>query len=252
MPSMPPPLLTTIGPYAVQGLLGQGGIATVYRAVDPTLQRPVALKLLSPSAAAMPGYADRFRQEARILAQLRHPNIVQVYDLGEHEGAPYMVQELLPGSTLEQRLHDLAAQERRLPADEVIAIIGQLAAALDAAHALGIIHRDVKPANAIWNAAGSLVLTDFGIAKQTLGDAMQTQAGLVIGTPAYLSPEQAQGRALTPASDVYALGARSTNSWRAWFRSPATRRCGSRSITSSRRHPTCRQPAPTCRWLSPR
>jgi serine/threonine protein kinase len=199
-------LPAAIGPYQVEGLLGQGGMARVYRALDPTLQRPVAIKLLTPTAAAVPGYADRFLQEARILAQLRHPNIVQVYDFGTHAGTPYMVQELLPGPTLEQQLRELAAQRQRLDADAVTSIIRQLAAALDAAYALGVIHRDVKPGNAIWNAAGSLVLTDFGIAKQTLGDVNQTQTGIVIGTPAYLSPEQAQGQPLTPASDVYALG----------------------------------------------
>src|SRR5262249_59901067 len=108
--------------------------------------------------------------------------------------------------TLEQQLRDLAALGDRLRREDVLAIVAQLGGALDAAHAAGIIHRDVKPANAIWNAAGALVLTDFGIAKNTLANANQTQTGIVIGTPNYISPEQARGLAPTPASDIYSLG----------------------------------------------
>src|SRR5215211_3790394 len=119
-------------------------MANVYRAIDMNLQRAVALKVLSHAAAAQPGFADRFRQEARLIASLRHPNIVQVYDFGEQDGLSYMVQELLPGPTLEQRLRELAAHGERLERAEVLGIVQQLAAALDAAHAAGVIHRDVK------------------------------------------------------------------------------------------------------------
>ena len=179
-------------------------MASVYRGFDRNLRRPVAIKVLS-DLATQPDFAARFRQEARLIAGLRHPNIVQVYDFGEHDGLIYMVQELLPGPTLQQWLRDLAARGARPTRDEVLTIVGQLAGALDAAHAAGIIHRDVKPANAIWNAAGALVLTDFGIAKNIqLPDL--TQTGLVIGTPDYLSPEQAKGLPLTPSSDIYSLG----------------------------------------------
>lgn len=204
--SAPDLIGSTLGGYGVQALLGSGGMASVYRGFDPNLQRPVAIKVLSSAAAAIPGFAERFQQEARLIANLRHPNIVQVHDFGEENGLTYMVQELLPGPTLEQYMADLAARGTPLPPAKVVKIISQLADALDAAHAAGVIHRDVKPGNALWNAAGALVLTDFGIAKNIIAPNNQTQAGLVMGTPAYMSPEQAQGLTLTPASDIYALG----------------------------------------------
>jgi serine/threonine-protein kinase len=197
---------TILGGYEIRALLGSGGMASVYRGFDPNLQRPVAIKVLASAAAAIPGFAERFRQEARLIANLRHPHIVQVYDFGEQQGLTYMVQELLPGPTLEQYMADLAARGTPLPPAKVVKIISQLASALDAAHAAGVIHRDVKPGNALWNATGALVLTDFGIAKNIITPNNQTQAGLVMGTPAYMSPEQAQGLTLTPASDIYALG----------------------------------------------
>ncbi|MFO7171202.1 MAG: serine/threonine-protein kinase, partial [Chloroflexota bacterium] len=154
-----------LGDYEIQDVLGSGGMATVYRGFDHTLQRPVAIKVLSEAAAAQPGLVERFRQEARLIARLRHPHIVQVYAFGQVDQVVYMVQELLPGPTLATRLQELAAQGQPMPRQEILAVIGQLAAALDAAHAAGIIHRDVKPSNAMWNAAGELALTDFGIAK---------------------------------------------------------------------------------------
>src|SRR5258706_12589886 len=195
-----------LGNYAIQALLGSGGMASVYRGFDGNLRRAVAIKVLSEAAAAQPGLAARFRQEAQIIAGLHHPHIVKVYDFGEQEGLTYMVQELLPGPALDQRLLDMAARGERMAREEVLEIIRQLAGALDAAHAAGIIHRDVKPANAIWNASGALTLTDFGIAKNTLSDAGHTQVGMVIGTPNYISPEQARSLPLTPASDIYSLG----------------------------------------------
>lgn len=196
----------TIGNYEIQALIGSGGMATVYRGFDHNLGRAVAIKVVSEEARARPEFIDRFRQEARIIASLRHPHIVQVYDFGLHNGMPYMVQELLPGPTLEQRMLEAVRSGRPLPSDEIVAIMRQLASALDAAHAAGVIHRDVKPANAMWNAAGLLVLTDFGIARNTLAPSGQTQVGLVLGTPGYLSPEQAQGLPVTPVSDIYSLG----------------------------------------------
>jgi len=195
-----------LGAYQVQALVGQGGMSSVYRGFDERLRRAVAVKVLSEAVAAQPGFVARFQQEARLIASLRHPHIVQIYDFGEQDGLTYMVQELLPGPTLEQRLRELRSHGEAFARQEILTITAQLASALDAAHAAGIIHRDVKPGNAIWNAAGALVLTDFGVAKNTLDAANQTQAGMVFGTPIYISPEQAQGLPPTPASDIYALG----------------------------------------------
>lgn len=198
---------TRFGNYEIQGLLGSGGMSYVYRGFDHNLQRQVAIKVLTNAVAAQPGFVDRFRQEARLIASLRHPHIVQIYDLGSEHGYTYMVQELLPGPTLEKRLHDLSVQGSKLDRHAIVTIASQLASALDGAHKAGIIHRDVKPSNIMWNAAGVLVLTDFGIAKNTLSSSSQTQTGMVIGTPNYLAPEQAQGLTkLTPASDIYAFG----------------------------------------------
>ncbi len=199
---------TTLGAYEIQALLGSGGMATVYQGFDQNLHRSVAVKVLSAALAADSSYVDRFRQEARLIANLRHPHIAQVYAFGEHAGAPYMVQELLPGPTLEQRLKDLAVRGERMPQPEVLATITQLAGALDTAHAVGVIHRDVKPSNALYNALGQIVLTDFGIARSA-ADASRTAtaAGIVMGTPGYVAPEQAISSAsLTPACDIYALG----------------------------------------------
>jgi serine/threonine protein kinase len=195
-----------LGNYDILSLLGSGGMASVYRGFDRNLRRTVAIKVLSEAAAMQPGLVARFRQEAQLIAGLHHPHIVKIYDFGEQDGLIYMVQELLPGPALDQRLRDMAAGGEQMAREEVLEIIRQLAGALDAAHAAGIIHRDVKPANAIWNDLGALTLTDFGIAKNTFGNAGHTQVGMVIGTPNYLSPEQARSLPLTPASDIYSLG----------------------------------------------
>jgi serine/threonine-protein kinase len=164
---------TTLDAYEIQALLGSGGMATVYRGFDVNLHRSVAVKVLSTTLAADSSYVDRFRQEARLIASLRHPHIAQVYAFGEHAGAPYMIQELLPGPTLEQRLKDLAERHEHMPQQDVITTITQLASALDAAHAISVIHRDVKPSNALYNAEGRIVLTDFGIARSA-ADARRT------------------------------------------------------------------------------
>jgi hypothetical protein len=139
--SVPPSLIgTTIGAYEIQALLGSGGMATVYCGFDVNLHRAVAVKVLSTTLAADSSYVDLFRQEARLVASLRHPHIAQVYAFGEHTGAPYMIQELLPGPTLEQRIKDLADRHEHMPQQVVIATVTQLASALDAAHAIGVIH----------------------------------------------------------------------------------------------------------------
>ena len=181
-------------------------MATVYQGFDTQLQRPVAVKVLSAALAANPEDVQRFRREAQLIASLRHPNVAQIFAYGEEHGLPYMVQEFLPGATLEQRLNELLSAGRFMPRSELLATVAQLAAALDAAHAIGVIHRDVKPSNAIANAAGELVLTDFGIARSS-GDTNLTSPGVLLGTPNYVAPEQATTNSgLTIAVDVYALG----------------------------------------------
>jgi hypothetical protein len=197
--------ISRIGEYEIQSLLGRGGMSAVYRGFDTKLQRPVAIKILSDIGDQAEG-AGRFRQEALLLASLRHPHIVQVYDFGECAGVPYIVQELLPGPTLEAHLADLRQRGEQVGRDEVFAVVRAMAAALDAAHAAGILHRDVKPANMIRNSAGALVLADFGIARYEHDEHRYTRTGVVVGTPTYLAPEQAQGLPLTPASDIYSLG----------------------------------------------
>ena len=192
--------------YLIKALIGRGGMAAVYLAEDTNLGREVALKVLDQQTLVQSETIDRFRREARTVASLRHPNIVQIYDFGEHEGTLYMVQELLVGPSLEMRLLDLHQRQQRMPLAEIATLIEQIATALDAAHAAGVIHRDVKPGNVLWNSVGQAVLTDFGIARASQDQQNLTQVGLVIGTPTYLSPEQAQSQPPSPASDIYALG----------------------------------------------
>jgi serine/threonine-protein kinase len=180
-------------------------MSTVYQGFDTKLQRPVAIKVLADAVAHQPDCVARFHQEARLLAGLRHPHIVLIYDYGEDQGAVYMVQELLPGPTLEQRIAELKQRDAMLSRDEIIAVARQIGSALDAAHAAGIIHRDVKPSNILWNTSGDLVLADFGVAK-VLEEERLTKTGIVLGTPIYLSPEQAQGWPLGSSSDIYSFG----------------------------------------------
>lgn len=194
---------TRLGPYELRALLGSGGMGSVYRGYDPALDREVAIKVIG-GAAMLPDALARFRREARLAAALRHPNIVHVYSFGEAGGRLYMVQELLPGPSLA----DVLRRNRRpMPPARVRALVGQLASALDYAHAQGVVHRDVKPGNALFNAAGSLVLTDFGLARDARLHQAATGAGLVMGTPGYIAPEQAVGSGgVTKGADIYALG----------------------------------------------
>jgi eukaryotic-like serine/threonine-protein kinase len=196
-----------LGRYELRALVGAGGMARVYSAFDPILRRDVALKVLHSFAQQQADFAGRFRREAQILASLRHPNIVQVYDYGEQDGLSFIVQQLQSGPTLEQELAALAAHGCLMERTSVEQVLMQLADALDYAHSRKLIHRDLKPSNIIRNERGDVVVTDFGIAKALSTALTKTQTGWVLGTPAYLSPEQARGSpSLSAASDIYTLG----------------------------------------------
>jgi len=180
---------------------GRGGMAVVYRAYDNILQRTVALKVLLPHLAANTEFTRRFEREAITAANLRHPNIVIIYDVGSHESFQYIVMEYLDGPTL----HEEIQTKGSLPIDRVMPIIGQLAGALDYAHQQGLVHRDVKPANIIVGARDHITLTDFGLVKAA-HMAKITGEGMASGTLKYMSPEQAMGKELDGRSDVYSLG----------------------------------------------
>ncbi|MCL4868510.1 MAG: protein kinase [Anaerolineae bacterium] len=191
-----------INHYQIVGPIGQGGMATVYRAYDPRFKREVAIKLLPHALMHDPTFRARFEREAQTIASLEHPAIVPVYDYGEAEGQPFLVMRLMTGGSLSDRL---AAGP--LPMTEVARIFKRLAPALDAAHKQGIIHRDLKPGNILFDQWDEPYLADFGIAKLTEGDdSPLTATGGTVGTPAYMSPEQVQGNQLDGRSDVYALG----------------------------------------------
>src|SRR5581483_751476 len=188
------------GRYVLGEELGQGADATVYRAQDLRLDRTVAIKLLRPELQADPTFVARFEREARSVALLEHPSIVRVHEYGTALGTHYLVMDYVAGGDLRARLRGGA-----LPVDDALGIASDVAAALGAAHAAGIIHRDVKPANILLHGDGHAKVTDFGIAKMLDVPALTATAAL-LGTPHYLAPEQASGDGVTPASDVYALG----------------------------------------------
>lgn len=194
-----------LGRYTITELLGRGGMAAVYRATDSVLQRDVALKILHPQYSDDQSLATRFMREAVTAAALDHPNIVPVYDVGEHDGMAYIAMKLLSGETLQDRL------QRTGPLDvaELCQILAPVAAALDYAHSRGVIHRDIKPGNIFLGQAAAgppqVMLTDFGIAKR-LDTPGLTSTGSLIGTPDYMAPEQIAGRAIDARTDVYALG----------------------------------------------
>src|SRR5919199_2058879 len=182
--------------YHLERRLATGGMGEVWAARDLELGRPVALKLLG--AEADPA---RFEREAHAAAALSHPNVTQLFDYGAWRGRPYMVLELVPGGTLEDRLHP----GRALPDADTERISREVAAGLAHAHSRGLVHRDLKPANVLFDADGRAKIADFGIARMG-GDGTLTEAGTLLGTAAYISPEQAAGEAATAASDVYSFG----------------------------------------------
>jgi predicted Ser/Thr protein kinase len=190
----------SLGRYRLEELLGQGGMAEVHRATDTKLARTVAVKVILATHAIKGEFLERFLREARMVASLEHPNILPVYDFGEDNGVPFLVMPYLPGGTLRERLKAGAT-----PPALASAWIVELADALDAAHAAGVLHRDVKPANVLVGRNDRLFLADFGIAKMLESQSGLTATGVVVGTPIYMAPEQALGRPATPATDRYAL-----------------------------------------------
>src|SRR5438309_5119976 len=191
------------GRYRLEGRLGFGGMSTVHLALDMRLERPVAVKLLAEHLAEDPSFVSRFQREAQAAARLVHPNIGQVFDSGQHEltGKYFSVMEYIEGSSCAEILRD----DGWVEVDEAIAIIEQACEGLHYAHRHGVVHRDVKPGNLLRAREGEVKLADFGIAKATEHSSI-TQVGSVLGTVAYLAPEQARGEEAGPSADMYALG----------------------------------------------
>lgn len=195
-----------IGQYKILSKIGRGGMAEVYQGLHETLQRHVAIKLVGRHLQSDPAVTERFLREARAVATLRHPNIVQIYDFGRYEGGHYMVMEYVDGTDLRSEIDRRFKAGEEFTPEEVVDIAAQIAAALDYAHSEGVIHRDVKPGNVLLNTKGDVILGDFGLAMLR-NRVSQATLGHTFGTPEYIAPEQAlDSRAATPQSDIYALG----------------------------------------------
>ena len=199
---------TSFGPYRIDALVGAGGMGQVYSATDTRLHRTVAIKVLMPDLSADPASGARFEREAQLLAYLNHPNISAIYGVEAVDGVQALVLEFVEGSTLAERI----TRVRRLPLTEALGLARQIASALEAAHARGIVHRDLKPSNIKVTPAGTVKVLDFGIARMTGADARlrtmtgDTRTGVILGTPAYMSPEQARGQTADKRSDIWAFG----------------------------------------------
>lgn len=189
-----------IGRYRIDARIGEGGMGVVYRGTQVTLDRAVAIKMLAAHAADAEN-RERFRREALTLARLDHPNIVRIHDVEEEEGSSFIVMEFVGGGSL----GDLLGSAGALPPSRAVSIVAPVLSALQAAHLAGVVHRDIKPDNILFTDSGQPKLTDFGIAHMR-GGASRTRTGVMMGTPYYMSPEQALGRPVTPAADLYAVG----------------------------------------------
>ncbi|HYY77345.1 MAG TPA: protein kinase [Gaiellaceae bacterium] len=189
------------GRYRVERELGHGGMASVFLAHDEELDRPVAVKVLAAHLASEPGLYERFVREARMAASFSHPNVVQVFDAGEEDDRPYIVMEYVPGRTMADELRSSG----KLDTARVVDIALQVCGGLELAHSSGLVHRDVKPQNLLLRDDGTVKIADFGIARAVEATNL-TQIGSILGTAAYLSPEQAEGEPVTAAADIYSLG----------------------------------------------
>jgi len=196
--------MTTLGKYELHEELGRGGFGTVYRAVDTTLGREVALKVLHPQLTVDPDFLEKFRNEARVIASLDSPNIVTIYEMGEADGRVFIAMRYMAGGSLKDKL----AREGKLSFEETLHIMKQVCAGLDKAHQKGLVHRDIKPANILFDEDGNAVVSDFGLAKaieKSSSTATSSTGG--VGTPSYRSPELWEGKPpASPASDIYSLG----------------------------------------------
>ena len=191
-----------VGPYRIVEQLGQGGMATVYKAFHAALDRYVALKALHPAFGEDPNFEARFQREARLVAKLEHPHIVPVYDYAEHEGRPYLVMKFIEGDTLKARL-----QKGPLTSAEITRIVDSVGSALAYAHQQGILHRDIKPSNVLIGTDGTMWLADFGLARIAQSPESTLSSDMIMGTPQYISPEQAMGdKKLDEGTDIYSFG----------------------------------------------
>ena len=195
----------TIGRYRITEHLGRGGMAEVYKAYQPSLDRNVAIKVMHAFLADEKEFLSRFEREAKVVATLRHPNIVQVYDFDVENGMYYMVMEFIEGETLKRRLQDLEEKSEWVPLEDSVRIVLAVGSALKYAHEHGMVHRDVKPANVMITTDGQVILTDFGIAKIVSASNL-TASGAMVGTPSYMAPEQGMGQPGDERSDIYSLG----------------------------------------------
>ena len=191
-----------VGPYRIIEQLGQGGMASVFKAYHPALDRYVAIKVLHPAFMEDPSFLSRFQREARVVAKLEHPHIVPIYDFAEHRGQPYLVMKFIEGRTLKARL-----AEGPLSKGEALRVVEAIGSALAYAHAQGVLHRDIKPSNVLLSPDGSIYLADFGLARIAQAGASTLSKDVMLGTPQYISPEQAKGiQELDEGTDIYSFG----------------------------------------------
>jgi len=193
----------TLGPYEVLEIVGRGTMGAVYKAQHQSLGRVCALKVLPQGFARDPSFVERFRREGRAAAAINHPSVIQVFDVGQDKGYSFIVMEYVEGRTLSDQLR----LDGPLPPDTALSLMKQTAAALVAAHSLGIVHRDIKPGNILITTSGTIKVADFGLAKRSGVDVDVTAPGSRLGTPLYMPPEVAEGRPADARSDLYSLGA---------------------------------------------
>jgi serine/threonine protein kinase len=195
-----------LGKYQVKELLGRGAMAEIYKAFQPTLERDVAIKVIHPQLADDPSFVDRFHHEAKVVAALRHPAIVQIYDFDTVDDTFYIVMEYVEGESLKEHLMAIHEQGERMPLDKALRLFRLVVEAVVYAHKQGVVHRDLKPSNVLLTAEGLPVLTDFGLSKIIRGERRDDLVGVIAGTPMYMSPEQGSGEAGDERSDIYSLG----------------------------------------------